>query len=411
MKNVRKKAFILVVGIIIAAGALFTAVYDVLYRYNSSNTTNLNAATVNKTGQTYFDVVGSRVQCDETTTLKFDVGNYLLIFEGQVAGSAWDNGHPATCLAFYKADGSAERPNNMTVQIGVGGGVGVNGKGWNGGGYTSVKTNFARPSGWTTENELTAIASGGGGTGRSTSSFMNATGMTQEQVFKMMDGTFKGWEGDWWDVHGQISNNFRHVSGTPGSWWGDGIRCDKVNVRSDGSGEYSFRRSVEGYAGGGGGYFNGGASGLIYNDEETSCLQVGGGGCCTPWCYPLYASDLENGPKYPAGTVSGYDGFMRTNSHWGYVEFWRIDPVKTSYPESRVVEYEDGVAELRAGITPEKDGSGRNTPESAVKATHGYFADYDCGIRAGWVYSVSEDGKSWHGVGPDGLRSATKQDI
>ncbi len=38
-------------SVIIAAGALFTAVYDVLYKYNTTNTTILNAATVDKRGQ------------------------------------------------------------------------------------------------------------------------------------------------------------------------------------------------------------------------------------------------------------------------------------------------------------------------------------------------------------------------
>ena len=375
-------------GIIIAAGALFTAVYDVLYRYNFSNTTNLNAATVDKTGQTRWSIGGTKFNGAETTTLNFDAGTWMIVFDGQNPSESLSGGGAgAVCIAFYKG-------SNMTVQIGVGGGAGVNGKGWNGGGYTSVKTNFARPSGWTTENELTAIASGGGGTGRSTSSFMNATGMTQEQVFKMMDGTFKGWEGDWWDVHGQISNNFRHVSGTPGSWWGDGIRCDQVNVRSDGSGEYSFRRTEEGYAGGGGGYFNGGASGLLYNDEATSCLQVGGGGCCTPWCYPLQSSDMVTGPMRDNGER------CRVWTWWGGIDFINIDPM--SIPSGKDVSY-GGTAELVAGV------NGERTPREGVRGLvdewptieSGRPQDYDCGIRVGWVYSVSEDGKSWHGVGPD----------
>ncbi|MBS7400980.1 MAG: hypothetical protein KIG16_00510, partial [Eubacteriales bacterium] len=184
----RKKAFILVVGIIIAAGALFTSVYDVLYRYNSSNTTNLNAATVNKTGQTSWIVEGTKFNGAETTTLSFDAGTYMVVFSGQDGnqlGSQMESvGEGAVCLAFYKG-------SNMTVTIGEGGGRGNQ---RDGGGYTSVKTNFARPSGWTTEKELVAIASGAGA--GSVAWLAGYRGVTADLYLRCADGTFAGWDCD-----------------------------------------------------------------------------------------------------------------------------------------------------------------------------------------------------------------------
>ena len=185
--NVRKKAFILVVGIIIAAGALFTAVYDVLYRYNSSNTINLNAATVDYTGQTSWSVQGTKNNGAETRTLSFDAGTYMVIFAGQSGAPevTYDCGYGAgaVCIAFYKADGSSERPNSMTVNIGAGS--------VSGGGKTEVKTNFARPGGWTTEKELVAIASGGG------AGALGGRPINQ--------GTFAGVESTNWITHPWIS--------------------------------------------------------------------------------------------------------------------------------------------------------------------------------------------------------------
>ncbi|MBO4726373.1 MAG: hypothetical protein J5598_02095, partial [Clostridia bacterium] len=63
-------------GIIIAAGALFTAVYDVLYRYNSSNTTNLNAAVSIGNGSEWGDpnywwASGSTFRGNETGTMNW----------------------------------------------------------------------------------------------------------------------------------------------------------------------------------------------------------------------------------------------------------------------------------------------------------------------------------------------------
>ena len=95
----RKKAFILVVGIIIAAGALFTTVYDVIYRYNSSNTTNLNAASsvyYDPSG-TYFSATGSGLQCNEITTLNFNNGTWMVFFNGQ---QGYAGGIGALCFAF-----------------------------------------------------------------------------------------------------------------------------------------------------------------------------------------------------------------------------------------------------------------------------------------------------------------------
>ncbi|MBS7401098.1 MAG: hypothetical protein KIG16_01125 [Eubacteriales bacterium] len=394
----RKKAFILVVGIIIAAGALFTAVYDVIYKYNSSNTINLNAATVDVRGRGYFYAHGTKINGAETATLNFDAGTYLMVIEGQ---GHKGRGAPAACFAFYKADGGVNYgANRMTVQIGVAGGKGGASDGsCDGAGYTSAPSNFARPSGWTTENELIAIASGGGGIGVSYDSFMAQTGFTEEQVQKITDGTFKGWEGDWWDFYINTIGNTAGCSGSPATQTSDGIRMDVTSINSDGSRNCVFRKTSDAYAGGGGGggYFNGGASGIYTSaHEDFSRLQVGAGGSCTPWCYPIYSSDAERG-----ASRNGMSGL-------GIVTFFRIDPYDVTISGSQVNHGQ--VAELGYDY-----GGGRvydinhiglddwRKPQDAI--LHSEWVGYDNGIRAGWVYSVSEDGKSWHGVGPEKVNS------
>ena len=355
-------------GIIIAAGALFTAVYDVLYRYNSSNTTNLNAATVDKTGQTNWSLMGTtKTENGETAAFNFDQGTYMVIFGGQNGyTNRMDIGHGAVCIAFYKADGGVNYgPNNMTVQIGLDFLAGQNAD-CDGGGKTLVTTNFALPDVY--KGSLRAVASGGGG----------------GTYWGGRVGSFGSWnEGtDWASTGGyRCSDSYNESwSGSNGSWTNDGFRYDEVRTRQ-GKGPGGEGNGGAGYYNGGGGYgeYYGGAS--------------GGSGSCTPWCYPLYCEEIYS--RLVNGSQSG------SLCEYGGVWFYRIDPVEASYPDGKTVGYDDGVAELVVGLTPDKDGSDRKIPVQGVKSSNSWWANFDCGIRVGWVYSVSEDGKSWHGVGPD----------
>ena len=392
----RKKAFILVVGIIIAAGALFTAVYDVIYRYNSYNTINLNAATVDKTGQTSWSVEGTaRNGADETTTLGFDQGTYMMLFNGQTGSGGLGHGEGAQCIAFYKG-------SSMTVVIGVGGGKGGASDGsLDGGGKTIVTTNFALPVGYTGTYE--AIASGGGAGNPSTYAGYYPDGVYD--LYKVMDGTFKGKSGNsYWSKLDQYGSIYRKIAGnngvypgTPASQTGGGAGSTGARYPDGYEVESANLPSGEGGpgCGGGAGYYDGGFG---------ISTRTGGGGSCTPWCYPLQTSDVQSGPKRTNGER------CRLWTWWGEISFRNIDPM--SIPSGKDVSY-GGTAELVAGV------NGERTPRESVRGLvdewqsmeSGRPQDYDCGIRTGWVYSVSEDGKSWHGVGPDGLRSATKQDI
>ena len=362
----RKKAFILVVGIIIAAGALFTAVYDVIYRYNSSNTINLNAATVNKTGQTNWSLMGTTKTVNgETAAFNFDQGTYMVIFGGQNGYTdRMDCGHGAVCLAFYKADGGVNYgPNNMTVQIGLDFLAGQNAD-CDGGGKTLVTTNFALPDGY--KGSLRAVASGGGG---------GAYGGGHI-------GSFGSWNAgtDWASMGGYYSNNadgWYGWAGSNGSWANDGFRYDGVRTRQG--------NGMDGTGNGGAGFYNGGGG---YSSSLGGAS--GGSGSCTPWCYPLYCEGMQYHARAPWPTSGSI-------CEKGGVWFYRMDP--TGQPTGLNVNY-GNIAEMRVV------GSGPHTPVTAVKQIS-WFANnnIDCGIRTGWVYSVSEDGKSWHGVGPEKVNS------
>ena len=374
-------------GIIIAAGALFTAVYDVIYKYNSSNTINLNAATVDYTGQTFFCVTGTEKNGAETTTLSFDAGTYMVIFlgqNGQQNGSGI-KGEAAVCIAFYKG-------SNVTVQIGVGGGLGSYA---NGGGKTVVSTNFALPNGY--NGEYQAIASGGG------AYYANPENDEYEKQFKVVDGTFAGWEADDWTATMQkIGIRTNHIQGTPATQTHGGWLDKYISDTTPGEGfimtpNYTSGNDVWGGKqglGGGAGYFDGGA-----------CVgtQYAGGGSCTPWCYPIGTSDLQN--TYGANNPENNIELVGMGEDTGAVRFFKLDPNVFFENDSYTVAYGETVT------LPVDDFTNGWLPKSIVQGYHERTANSDCGIRAGWVYSVSEDGKSWHGVGPDGLRSATKQDI
>ena len=372
-------------GIIIAAGALFTAVYDVIYKYNSSNTTNLNAATVDKTGQTSWSVEGTaRNGADETTTLGFDQGTYMMLFNGQTGSGGLGHGEGAQCIAFYKG-------SSMTVVIGVGGGKGGASDGsLDGGGKTIVTTNFALPTGYSGELQAIAAGAGVGSVATSVVSTRNGGRYTDEELFKLMDGTFAGWTGDYGTVLSKMGLANRNAMGTPacqsnGGWMVTGDSRVALQTPSWVSGTRGL--------GGGAGYFDGGA--CRYND------QVAGGGSCTPWCYPLQSSDCVTGPKRLNGEP------CRVCQHFGAVYYYLIDPM--GMPSGGTVAFGETVGLMTGG-------AGVYTPYEAVKSLkasreekYGYEADiqkdYDCGIRVGWVYSVSEDGKSWHGVGPEKVNS------
>ena len=207
-------------GIIIAAGALFTAVYDVIYKYNSSNTINLNAATVDMMGRTIWYVDGDRKNDYKGFVLKFDTGTYMMIFSGQSGMENYIEGSGAACLAFYKG-------NSMTVTIGVGGGRGSNTDGsLDGGGCTTVQTNFALPVGYA--GSYAAIASGSGLRNNPAASYIGG----EAAVKKVIDGTFAGWPGD--DKNEVIAKmglptGFSY--GTPASQFADGFANGGVRRR------------------------------------------------------------------------------------------------------------------------------------------------------------------------------------
>ena len=396
MKNVRKKAFILVVGIIIAAGALFTAVYDVIYKSNSSNTINLNAATVDYTGKTSWSVEGTKRNGYETTTLNFDNGTWMLLFKGQDGLGGWDYGAGAMCIAFYKG-------NSMIVNIGEGGGRGNQ---RDGGGCTSVTTNFALPSGY--GGELRAIASGAGA--GSVAWLVGYRGVTADLYLRCVDGTFAGWDCDSYTATKQmIGTNTDDSYGLPASQYHDGWADSydgntghtKRTPNKVGNIPDSQHGNNIGY-GGGGGYKSGGAG---FGYTVLGGEYPGGGGSCTPWCYPIQASDLQFGPKATGMPVA--NSFMRSwGNGYGIVSYYRIDPV--GVPSSGVygqVEYGNvaSIVEPALGSTPR----GIVKDIIASYSSIGSDQNFDCGIRTCWVYSVSEDGKSWHGVGPENFGTPT----
>ncbi len=345
-------------SVIIAAGALFTAVYDVLYKYNTTNTTILNAATVDKRGETWWNVTGSAKNGNETTTCNFDDGTYIVIPWGQGGGPdiniwTWDEGHGAACLAFYKG-------NSMTVTIGVPGGKGGASDGSrDGSGATYVQSNFALPMG---TSAGTAIASGAGGGSFAYQVSWNT--LTTENACKIIDGTFSG-------LH-KYSNKFGEYT------YGTAIGRPATQTSNGGSPNADETTC----SGGGGGFYYGGSGGTTGD--------FGGGGSCSPNCYPVYSSDIQNGPKYPSGEHAGE--FVRASSNCGGAHFRRIDPERTPIVNNAVY----GNTAL---VSDSNTLGNRYTPVSTVQLLEGDStnANYDCGIRVGWVYSCSEDGEKWGG--------------
>ena len=358
-------------SVIIAAGALFTAVYDVLYKYNTTNTTILNAATVDGRGLTYWEVKGSAKNCNETTTVNFDEGTYLVMLEGQASNiggyTAYGQyGQGADCIAFYKG-------NSMTVTIGVPGGKGGAEDGSeDGGGATYVQSNFALPTG---TSAGTAIASGAGGGSR----FGDFTLLSD--ALKLMDGTFAGWPG----------NNVGVVVGRVIDGSFDGDPAVGTPATQEHGGYYYpniISANTNSACGGGAGYFDGGAG--HYGHAN------GGGGSCSPNCYPISSSDIQNGPVFTSGEHAGYH--FRGNALNGAVYWWRLDPDGMPTSDHAVV----------YGNTVKISGSGsRYTPKSALNGIDPALASYDCGIKVGWVYSCSEDGEKW-GASSDNLRSTAE---
>ncbi|MBS7401684.1 MAG: hypothetical protein KIG16_04180, partial [Eubacteriales bacterium] len=364
-------------------GALFTAVYDVLYKYNSSNTTNLNAATVDQTGQTSWSVAGTkRVSEGETTTFNFDQGTYIMLFSGQNGLSNRSYAHGAICLAFYKG-------NSMTVAVGADA-MSNGGSNMAGGGKTEVKTNFAPPTGYS--GKLTAIAAGAGG------------GNYGNQI---SNGWFCGMEySPQENTHPDLKTKFS--DGGPGTWSHNGYRKDGVMTRTPlGGGGF-----------GGAGYYDGGGG---WNNNTSYRFGFGGGGSCTPWCYPVYTRDawIHDGvldyasDKYNEGVICFYK-LDPTTMPTGETDTYGAESQYTTFLGSPVLINEGGVAQLKAG------GFGAFNPKNILNSSiwsgnydtsYRFFPSYYCddiGIRTGWVYSVSEDGKSWHGVGPDDKLSASE---
>ena len=363
--------------VILAAGALFTAVYDVIQSMDLSHTKIVTAATVDNTGNNSFMVGGTKFNGAETTTTSFTQGTWVIIFNGQDFSKVdlgWNRGYGAVCLAFYKG-------NSMTVQIGVGGGVG--GK-YNGSGKTIVTTNFALPNGYSGSYEAMSAGAGAGTCDLATVH----NRYTIAELQKLMDGTFAGWTGDYGTVLSKMGLANINAMGTPacqsnGGWM----------VTGDSQGAAQTPNWVSGTSGlgGGAGYFDGGA---CKHDN-----QVAGGGSCTPWCYPLASSDIENGPRYTNGRVG--ERVRNPYGGTGDIRFYRIDP--GVMPKGGTVAYGETVRLAEGGV-------GAWNPYDAVRlsdpSSPKRFEDYDCGIRAGWVYSV-EKGGGWEGLAPDGERSET----
>ena len=370
LQNRLRFCFILVVGIIIAAGALFTAVYDVIYKYNSSNTINLNAATMDYTGQDGFLRDG---KAGETTTLSFNDGTWMVVFWGESKYYSDTNtfgGTCATCIAFYKG-------KTMSVSTSIDGGYGAYA---NGGGKTVVQTNFALPGTYTGLHDAMAGGAGAGNVYHPSLNWMKdspyyLSDAQIEGIERRCDAVFAGYEIDTWGkTCDAIAAGSGFLSGgMPATQTRNGYRGSGSDIATTNNNYYSNG------VGGGAGWYNGGASDSVGN-------AVAGGGSCTPWCYPLYAGDIQRG-KEP-----GYN--------WkGGVFFRRLDP--SGKLDDVVKEYGEEAVLVNSMTTV-------YTPTTALQQTNSIMTNYDCGIRAGWVYSASEDGKSWHGVGPDDKLSASE---
>ncbi len=357
-------------SVIIAAGALFTAVYDVLYKYNTTNTTILNAATVNHTGKTMFSAPqGTAKNCNTTTTLNFDEGTYMMIFAGQAGGAGLNGGVGAVCIAFYKG-------NSMTVTIGVPGGKGGASDGssrLDGGGATYVQSNFALPIG---TSAGTAIASGAGAGDVSN---LEEARLSSRELLQIADGTFAGWEGDgWFETRSAMGVPPFDCTGTPAtqSHGGWGVLDGKIT-----NWELSPNYTSAGGQGGGAGYCDGGF-GWWPTKGTSQHSNVGGGGSCSPNCYSLSTSDAQVYPKDIDGNR------YRGTAAYGYGYFIRIDPEWTPEVGEPVI-YGGSVS-----VDAENKLGNRYNPREWLSDVWGGVS-FDCGIKVGWVYSCSEDGEKW----------------
>ena len=140
------------------------------------------------------------------------------------------------------------------------------------------------------------------------------------------------------------------------------------NSRDDGYGNDTSSGGAGYYDGGAGYNFTGGSGGMSHAGGR---WMSGGGGSCTPWCYPVFSNDIQNGPMYNGAAFTWYDGYNQTQrteyptggarhllSGHGQVLFYKIDPMVM--PSGGTVAYGDMVTLTVGGV-------GAYTPVTAVQ--------------------------------------------
>ncbi len=343
MGNKRKASLFVIVAIIAAL-----AVFPFLSTF--AGTLSNAAVTIGTDG--CGSVAGTAINCNKTET--FDsAGTYLIYFYGQ-NGESTNGGKGAACLAFYKgASGSS-----FTVTVGKGGGTGY----YEGGGYTSVYSNFAKPSGASDGYAYAAGGGGGGGYFNAAPSFTPST--------SYVNASFDGYTGSpdrskaetkWVGEPASRSSNGRQ--GKNGNSDGE-LKANGIAKSVCYNGQYNESyKSIQSGGGGAGLYSGGGGGHPGATDEEYSEFNAraytyaGGGGVCSANCYPVYAAD----------TVQGV-----ANCGYGKAVFCRIDP---------------STVPVQSGATvtdPSSPGTGRLTmADIQAKYPNISVNDY---IATDWVY-------------------------
>ncbi len=347
MGNKRRKASVIVVAVVFAALALFGFAFEILHRFDQTETAPVSAATY--AGKNSFTITS-------TQDFTCDNGVYMVIFSGANGGGT-NYGYGAQCIAFYQGSGS-------TVTMTAGGTGGTSGDCGNGGSSTTVCSNFAMPSGQSVGN---AIAAGGGGGGSNISNYCNAANASFSSNTTSQPSATMGKNSQ---VPDDIELDVAYTPGAPATrnssyssagltasinvytqnvtyaeaycswvWPWEGppsdLHCENIQrswARSSTTKDMTGSGGGAGYKCGSGGKVTGyevkrgssctattplrGFACTAYPDAtETSSYYYGqgGGGICSLNCYPLTAHDLGNATS--------------TNAK---ARYYRIDPVVNS---------------------------------------------------------------------------------
>jgi|GEM_PF-3170334 len=394
----KRKASIIIASVIIAAFTLCFATYDVITRLGNSSGPTANAADSITSSSAKFNY-GTNYGGSVSTT-GVSGATYMIIFgggSGVNSGGGYAGGYGATCIGFYKASSTA-----WTNYYGQGYGKGAMLSGGNsaagynnGGGYTKVSVNFARPTGYT--GETTAIAAGGGGGGYNAAANQNARFIGADRT--AVTGTF------YFSTPSDDTYYSMGVGSIPGGSARNGNTGYQGSTTNASSAAYYTgvtvpkNRGALYLGGGGGGYYAGGGARVEkstfkighFTGSGTDTITVGnlngysgssddysaygfggGGGACSPSCYPVKTYDSrQSGVADPSTGCFAY--------------YYRIDT--NNYPTSVTTTY-GTTATLKAASA-----TSYYTPVTAVKDVwSGQTSGF--GWKTAWVYST-DSGSTW----------------